>query len=233
IRQSLIMENKTSKYFKYAIGEIILVVIGILIALSINNWNTANQAHKLELGILNELKEGLKNDQDLLKNTFKKDENDHRVLLILDSLLKNPKHPYTKNMDTLFGKVYGIRNVRLNHAFYEDLKSSGLQIIRDKRLRAQIVDLFENNYQLLETFLENERSVNQVVRPYYLDNFVALDFKDSATPIDYQKIWNDPKYRNIVHYRIISLKFNQLEDYQNTIISIEHLIEKINDYIKE
>ena len=39
IRQNLLMENKTSKYFKYAVGEIILVVIGILIALSINNWN--------------------------------------------------------------------------------------------------------------------------------------------------------------------------------------------------
>jgi len=39
IRQNLLMENKTSKYFKYAIGEILLVVIGILIALQINNWN--------------------------------------------------------------------------------------------------------------------------------------------------------------------------------------------------
>jgi len=39
IRQNLLMENKTGKYFKYAIGEIVLVVIGILIALSINNWN--------------------------------------------------------------------------------------------------------------------------------------------------------------------------------------------------
>ena len=39
IRKSLLMENKTTKYFKYAIGEIVLVVIGILIALQINNWN--------------------------------------------------------------------------------------------------------------------------------------------------------------------------------------------------
>ncbi|MCA0154412.1 DUF6090 family protein [Winogradskyella vincentii] len=39
IRQNLLMENKTGKYFKYAIGEIVLVVIGILIALQINNWN--------------------------------------------------------------------------------------------------------------------------------------------------------------------------------------------------
>ena len=43
IRQNLLMENKTGKYFKYAIGEIILVVIGILIALSINNWNEQNK----------------------------------------------------------------------------------------------------------------------------------------------------------------------------------------------
>ena len=39
IRQDLLKKNKTGKYLKYAIGEIVLVVIGILIALSINNWN--------------------------------------------------------------------------------------------------------------------------------------------------------------------------------------------------
>ncbi|WP_229741435.1 DUF6090 family protein, partial [Planktosalinus lacus] len=39
IRKNLLNEGKTTKYFKYAIGEIILVVIGILIALQINNWN--------------------------------------------------------------------------------------------------------------------------------------------------------------------------------------------------
>ncbi|MGK0413282.1 MAG: hypothetical protein ACJA1B_001485 [Polaribacter sp.] len=43
IRQKLILENKTSKYFKYAIGEIFLVVIGILIALQISNWNQNSQ----------------------------------------------------------------------------------------------------------------------------------------------------------------------------------------------
>jgi hypothetical protein len=39
IRYDLLGKNKTGKYFKYAIGEIVLIVIGILIALSINNWN--------------------------------------------------------------------------------------------------------------------------------------------------------------------------------------------------
>lgn len=53
IRQNLLRENKTGKYFKYAIGEIILVVIGILIALQINNWNE-NRNEKKSLKILTE-----------------------------------------------------------------------------------------------------------------------------------------------------------------------------------
>lgn len=48
IRQNLLNEGKTSKYFKYAIGEIILVVIGILIALQINNWNEGRKDHNTE-----------------------------------------------------------------------------------------------------------------------------------------------------------------------------------------
>lgn len=55
IRKNLIMENKTSKYFKYAIGEIVLVVIGILIALQINNWNTERIENQKEKLLLDEL----------------------------------------------------------------------------------------------------------------------------------------------------------------------------------
>jgi hypothetical protein len=50
------MENKTGKYFKYAIGEILLVVIGILIALQINNWNINQNEKKQEFKILQDLK---------------------------------------------------------------------------------------------------------------------------------------------------------------------------------
>jgi len=54
--------GKTSKYLKYAIGEIILVVIGILIALQINNWNEFNKERENEKIILNEIRENLKFD---------------------------------------------------------------------------------------------------------------------------------------------------------------------------
>ena len=59
IRQRLLTDNKFSKYLLYAIGEIILVVIGILIALQINNWNAEQKIKKEEIGILNNLLESL------------------------------------------------------------------------------------------------------------------------------------------------------------------------------
>src|SRR6056300_1690800 len=59
IRQNLIMENKTGKYLKYAIGEIVLVVIGILIALQINNWNEHRKLQSEELNLLADIKTNL------------------------------------------------------------------------------------------------------------------------------------------------------------------------------
>ena len=62
IRQRLLRENRFSKYLIYAIGEIVLVVIGILIALQINNWNEASKERQHETKILLELKNGFLQD---------------------------------------------------------------------------------------------------------------------------------------------------------------------------
>jgi hypothetical protein len=55
IRQKLLSENKFSKYLLYAIGEIVLVVIGILIALQINNWNNNHKLEKEEIQLMKSL----------------------------------------------------------------------------------------------------------------------------------------------------------------------------------
>ena len=68
IRQNLIMENKTSKYLKYAIGEIILVVIGILIALQINNWNEQRKLKMNEKDLYSRIILDLQVDEKKLEN---------------------------------------------------------------------------------------------------------------------------------------------------------------------
>ena len=61
IRKNLLIENKTAKYFKYAIGEIALVMIGILLALQVNNWNHNRIDSKREVGYIKNIERDLKN----------------------------------------------------------------------------------------------------------------------------------------------------------------------------
>ena len=84
IRQKLLTENKFSKYLLYAIGEIVLVVIGILIALQINNWNE-NISNQLRFeNILSELRDDLKTDiinSEKILNSNKKVDSLSRLIL--------------------------------------------------------------------------------------------------------------------------------------------------------
>ena len=70
-RQNLLSEGKTGKYLKYAIGEIILVVIGILIALQINNWNEDRKSEAKKQDYYVQLLDDLNNDIVSVQNTIK------------------------------------------------------------------------------------------------------------------------------------------------------------------
>jgi hypothetical protein len=72
IRYDIMAKNKTGKYFKYAIGEIILVVIGILIALQINNWNEKHQAQNKMVSNFQNLIEDLKSNKLQLLNLIER-----------------------------------------------------------------------------------------------------------------------------------------------------------------
>jgi len=61
-RQAMVKENRVRKYMLYAIGEIVLVVIGILIALQLNNWNTERKAEIQEVSLLKEMRQNLQRD---------------------------------------------------------------------------------------------------------------------------------------------------------------------------
>ena len=81
IRQKLLSENKFSKYLLYAIGEIVLVVIGILIALWINNKNIQNQNKEKERLGLTEIRDNLISDTLQLDNNLKRFKNRQELIM--------------------------------------------------------------------------------------------------------------------------------------------------------
>lgn len=83
IRFNLMEQNKTSKYFKYAIGEIILVVIGILIALQINNWNENRKAKQNEKALYGRMIMDLKIDENRIDRHIEFYKEDLETLNIL------------------------------------------------------------------------------------------------------------------------------------------------------
>jgi uncharacterized protein DUF6090 len=141
---------KAGKYFKYAIGEIILVVIGILIALSINNWNQERKDRILEKEYLTRLKEDIKFDISWI-NTYVLDRYKRKV-----ESLENGKAYYQGNYvikDTLqflknigYGGVFGFASLNLNKNTYNELISTGnLRKIKSNKLRTEIVNYYENS----------------------------------------------------------------------------------------
>jgi len=232
IRQNLILENKTSKYFKYAIGEIVLVVIGILIALNIAEWNNTRHDNKIEIRLLKELHKGVSEDLKKFNKELEITNNCIYNLIELDSLLKLDVPVANEHHYKLFGNVYGMRGLNLNKALYEDLKSTGFGVIKEDKLRSQIIKVFEDNYPYIEGFKQIELIVNQVNRPYYLTNFIELKFKKYAKPKDFQTLWEDTYYKNIVNYRLTSLQINQQTYYPKTIHELKILLNLIEQYLK-
>ncbi|MCK0109242.1 DUF6090 family protein [Flavobacteriaceae bacterium S0825] len=123
IRKSLLMENKTGKYFKYAIGEIILVMIGILLALQVNNWNQKRLAEKQIYNYLVSLKKDLETDIVLFEDNIKGyelDKANNSQILMNDDYKKF-------DVDSITTLVSGFWNLnRTSDQTYQKIKSAGL-----------------------------------------------------------------------------------------------------------
>ncbi|WP_298790112.1 DUF6090 family protein [uncultured Allomuricauda sp.] len=130
IRQNLFNEGKTTKYLKYAIGEIVLVVIGILIALSINNWNESRQQKKALNNIYSIVAEDLKKDS-------------LEVDMVLNFMLDRKK---------VFEKV-------LNDSLkLEDVE--GNKVIHSILTDVRVLNIEKRGYKLLSNFEDNMISEN-------------------------------------------------------------------------
>ena len=144
IRQSMINQNRTKKYLLYAIGEIVLVVIGILIALQINNWNSNRVEKKKESIYITNIKRDL-NEQ--LKTIESQIDYERNINKVASPIITNYKTNQSFKIDSLFtvsiGILTGRRTFVKNSPTYSELISSGnIDIIRNNIIKDEIIKYY-------------------------------------------------------------------------------------------
>ncbi|WP_171032476.1 DUF6090 family protein [Winogradskyella algicola] len=166
------MENKIGKYFKYAVGEIVLVVIGILIALQINNWNEQRKEHSKEQALLKRLeKEFISNRNQLL------DKIELRNTLIENcrQLLDYYDDPENATRDSILVYLSTIQPPTFD-PIQNDLVSSGnIEILKDETLKQLLVNWSTDVIQLQEVEQVFFRFCEQRIYPHLNDVGIQRD----------------------------------------------------------
>ncbi len=166
----MLAENKLSKYIGYAIGEIILVVIGILIALQINTANQNRQRIKLENVLLQQVKlelleiyDDLWFDSSILSIGEKSHANINKYIV--------QNSPYTDSMCFDFYWIKYDEYIYPTNAAYSRLKKEGLDIISNPTIHFYLQELYESHFPRLSKKDAFTPDIPAVFNDYYLDHF--------------------------------------------------------------
>jgi Family of unknown function (DUF6090) len=205
IRLSLLNEGKTTRYFKYAVGEIVLVMIGILLALQVNNWNEDRKRSKLETSLLLQL------SRDIAEDTLNLNFEFNRFLKIEENaeFLKealNSDRPYDKKIDTAFAVISTLNIRESNYLTYDKIKDLGMNIISNDSLRYYLSRYYENSLHLknVELYYEVDKYFRTTIYPKY---FKTYKFGREAIPADYQLLKESNEIRVALDYVVNDVKF--------------------------
>ncbi len=188
IRQKLLTENKVSRYLVYAVGEIVLVVIGILIALQINNWNeerkTANERAKLILAFQSDAQ----TTAERLKLSLQMaDEINQALLKFLENLNEDQGSVSIDTLKMYTSAVFQVANFRPAISAYETALSTGdIGLLKSDSLLDTFVD-FKNNY---DWFVLHQNISGDMV---YLGSVWQFRQKLGSTRIFMENMGNYPK----------------------------------------
>ncbi|MFD2727131.1 DUF6090 family protein [Hyunsoonleella rubra] len=249
IRQSLLMENKTGKYFKYAIGEIILVVIGILIALQINNWNEKRKASNEEIKILKALEADFKVSKQRIEETIKIQSRvmDYSQILINihENRNQNQFQYFDTHLDSLNNLIaYGISWYRAEPitGAYNSLTNSGkIDLIKNEELRhllAQFIADFDSGFEDQESAMLLLDKLNDDTNHFILkiaDNKFRKRFNYNLRKIDSIKIaesffTNDSFFGNL--YLKSVLEYNRILRQKQLLEQSKSILKIINDELE-
>ncbi len=155
-RLKFLEENKLTRYLVYAIGEIVLVVIGILIALSINTWNENRHNRAFELKMLKEIEKALMQDYYFFTNHLIgfRNKTELEAVDFFDRAMLS-KNAEKDSIDYHFNRLRFGLQVTYNRGPYDALKASGIDKISNDSLRNKLIyhyDFFVPRYKGLVEF---------------------------------------------------------------------------------
>ena len=231
------MENNTSKYFKYAIGEIVLVVIGILIALQINTSNENRKDRFVEKKILESLKNDLATDITNMRSMIFNDTKLNKANRQLVNILSDSLSEYNSSMSSILGNISRYDVFYPQKMGYEALKSKGLEILLNDSIKSQIVNLYDVQYALMaesmdlkkQLYLDTNLVFNAQLRTVTSDSTSTdIGFSFVKIPNDFEALKrNDAFMGNLTHIVVEQLNFINydkaiLKKMETTKRNIEH-----------
>ena len=204
IRYQMAAENRIAKYLRYAIGEILLVVIGILIALQINNLNERHKARVYEIKMLSEIRNAMISDLELI-NYLTNDrlaETDSFNTILLDLHLKKKRVPDS----VLYNMPILNRGFLFNYNSgpYEALKSSGMDKISNDSIRNALATLYDFNLPRTVSALEFVNKTLNEQQEYFEQLLERIPYYDSNHKIrtrwqlKYKNIWLRDEYKPLL-----------------------------------
>ncbi len=242
IRKTLISEKpsvmRTTNYLKYAIGEIVLVVIGILIALSINNWNEHRKNANQELKLLQSFKIGLEKDlSDIDSNISTHTTGINSANLILNLLESN--QTYNDSLTKHFSYAMQPSTFVNSTSAFETLKSKGIDLITNEKLRNDLINVYDAQYTFFQKgearFLEELNFGLRNIFPSRFEeshtfNLESDDFSGEIVPLNFESLKTDQEFlyffKTIKNrtYLLVNFRYKRLR---------AHVVDLINEIEKE
>jgi hypothetical protein len=238
IRKKLISENMVNKYLLYAIGEIVLVVLGILIALQINNWNNERIAHNQMISFLIELKNDLQRDTT----------NFSRSISIYQQIIKSKEYLKLSNFesvptDSLFQLIIPVTAPSLPvQTTFRKITYSGLtQISTNDSLSMKVYEYYTTITDDFNTIIDFENSSSYKDIDYWFGEQNHFEFDIEGIP-NFQsseenrsnllKLISEPKGRNYLKLEY-DRKMRMIKTYEDMKANAVNLIFEIeNELVK-
>jgi hypothetical protein len=223
--------SPVGRYMIYAIGEIILVVIGILIALQINNWNQDRIDRKLETKTLSEISNNLKLDLEEIDKelyAFRFQQNSFKILLTQI----NSHALYHDSLGVHVAVALIASHFNPNYSGYQFLQSKGIDLILNDSLRSKISKLYTSDYDYYYQYQQERINLLQEIELKFSNIFGTKTTSEftlrELSPIDNNVLQTDPTILStlqMLSYRVVLIK-SRAEKLRKQIEEVISLIEQ-------